>query len=71
MAEMPSATVEVSIALVRRLVRDQRPDLDGGPIVRVANGWDNATFRLGDGLAVRLPRLQGRLRKVRDQSDPE
>ena len=56
MAEMPSATVEVSIALVRRLVRDQRPDLGDGPIVRVANGWDNAIFRLGVGLAVRLPR---------------
>jgi aminoglycoside phosphotransferase (APT) family kinase protein len=26
------------------------------PLARVANGWDNATFRLGDQLAVRLPR---------------
>ncbi|RKR12728.1 aminoglycoside phosphotransferase family protein [Arthrobacter oryzae] len=56
MAEMPRATVEVSASVVRRLVRDQRPDLGDCPLARVANGWDNATFRLGDGLAVRLPR---------------
>ncbi|WP_230011771.1 aminoglycoside phosphotransferase family protein, partial [Microbacterium sp. Bi128] len=46
----------MSIAVVQRLVRDQRPDLGDCPLVRVANGWDNATFLLGDGLAVRLPR---------------
>ena len=56
MARMPPATVEVSDAVVQRLVRDQRPDLGDFPLARVANGWDNATFRLGDGLAVRLPR---------------
>ncbi|WP_256860081.1 aminoglycoside phosphotransferase family protein [Arthrobacter sp. 49Tsu3.1M3] len=42
--------------LVQRLVRDHRPDLGDCPIARVANGWDNVTFRLGDSLAVRLPR---------------
>ncbi|PVZ58509.1 aminoglycoside phosphotransferase family protein [Arthrobacter sp. H-02-3] len=56
MAEMPRATVEVSNAVVQRLVRDQRPDLGDCPVARVANGWDNATFRLGDRLAARLPR---------------
>lgn len=56
MARMPPAAVEVSDAVVQRLVRVQRPDLGDGPLARVANGWDNATFRLGDGLAVRLPR---------------
>jgi aminoglycoside phosphotransferase (APT) family kinase protein len=53
---MPPATLEVSDAVVQRLVRDQRPDLGNRPLERVANGWDNATFRLGDDLAVRLPR---------------
>jgi aminoglycoside phosphotransferase (APT) family kinase protein len=53
---MPPATVDVSVAVVHALLRDQRPDLAGRPLVRVANGWDNATFRLGDDLAVRLPR---------------
>jgi aminoglycoside phosphotransferase (APT) family kinase protein len=53
---MPPATVEVSAAVVHALIRDQRPDLASRSLVRVANGWDNATFRLGDDLAVRLPR---------------
>ncbi|MFC9353201.1 aminoglycoside phosphotransferase family protein [Arthrobacter sp. NPDC057013] len=56
MAGMPPPTVEVSAAVVHALIRDQRPDLAGRPVVRVANGWDNATFRLGVDLAVRLPR---------------
>jgi aminoglycoside phosphotransferase (APT) family kinase protein len=53
---MPPATLEVSNAAVQRLVREQRPDLGDRPLVRIENGWDNATFRLGDDLAVRLPR---------------
>lgn len=56
MAGMPPATLEVDHAVVHSLVRDQRPDLADRPLVRVTNGWDNATFRLGDDLAVRLPR---------------
>lgn len=56
MAGMPPATAEVNAAVVHALLLDQRPDLAGRPLVRVANGWDNATFRLGDDLAVRLPR---------------
>lgn len=56
MAGMPPATTEANDAVVQGLVRDQRPDLADRPLVRVANGWDNATFRLGDDLAVRLPR---------------
>ncbi|WP_459319021.1 aminoglycoside phosphotransferase family protein [Arthrobacter sp. RHLT1-20] len=53
---MPQATLEVNDAVVQCLVRDQRPDLAERPLARVTNGWDNATFRLGDDLAVRLPR---------------
>ena len=56
MAGMPPATLEVNDAVVQCLVRDQRPDLADRPLARVTNGWDNATFRLGDDLAVRLPR---------------
>lgn len=56
MARMPPATVDVTAAVVRRLIRRQRPDLAGRSLVLIANGWDNATFRLGDELAVRLPR---------------
>jgi aminoglycoside phosphotransferase (APT) family kinase protein len=56
MAGMPPATIEVSEAVVHALIRAQRPDLAARALVRVANGWDNATFRLGRDLAVRLPR---------------
>ena len=42
--------------LVRALLVDQHPDLAGRPPARVAGGWDNQLWRLGDDLAVRLPR---------------
>lgn len=58
MAGMPPATMEVNDAVVVSLVRDQRPDLADRPLLRVTKGWDNATFRLGDDLAVRLPRRE-------------
>lgn len=55
-ADMPRAEVDIDIALVEALVRSQFPDLAGPPISLVACGWDNAMFRLGDDLVVRLPR---------------
>lgn len=38
------------------LLRDQHPDLAGLGLRDVDGGWDNQTWRLGDDLAVRLPR---------------
>lgn len=55
MPDAPDADIDVDPHLVDRLVRAQRPDL-AGPLRLVANGWDNAVFRLGDDLAVRIPR---------------
>lgn len=52
----PEADIEVSIALVRELLRAQHPDIARLPITEAAAGWDNAIFRLDDALAVRLPR---------------
>jgi aminoglycoside phosphotransferase (APT) family kinase protein len=56
----PAAEVDVDAALVRSLLADQlpdlRPDLADLDIVAVASGWDNAIFRLGADLTVRLPR---------------
>ncbi|WP_432824934.1 aminoglycoside phosphotransferase family protein [Dactylosporangium sp. CA-092794] len=49
------ADIPVDAALARTLVREQHPDLDA-PLTLVAAGWDNAIFRLGTDLAVRLPR---------------
>lgn len=53
---MPAAEVEVTADLVRRLLADQHPDLARLPVEFLANGWDNAMFRLGRELVVRLPR---------------
>ncbi|GII76961.1 hypothetical protein Sru01_19430 [Sphaerisporangium rufum] len=53
----PVAEIDIDRELVGRLVRAQHPDL-AGPLVLVANGWDNVIYRLGADLAVRLPRRQ-------------
>ena len=45
-------------SLVRALLLDQHPDLADLPLARVAGGWDNQLWRLGDDLAVRLPRTE-------------
>jgi aminoglycoside phosphotransferase (APT) family kinase protein len=50
----------ITAAVVRRLVAAQFPqwsDLDVVPVD--VDGWDNATFRLGDNMSVRLPRGDG------------
>jgi aminoglycoside phosphotransferase (APT) family kinase protein len=53
---MPAAEVSVSPELVRRLLEAQQPDLAHLPVQLMAHGWDNLMYRLGDELAVRLPR---------------
>jgi aminoglycoside phosphotransferase (APT) family kinase protein len=55
---MPAAEVEVSAALVRRLLEEQHPDLAHLPLETLANGWDNVMIRLGDDLVVRMPRRE-------------
>lgn len=52
----PAADVVVGPSLVQALLQKQHPDLAHLVPVKVAEGWDNALFRLGDELAVRLPR---------------
>ena len=54
----PAAEVAIDGALVRRLLAAQHPDLAELPLERVDDGWDNAMFRLGQDLAVRLPRRE-------------
>ena len=46
----------IDAALVRRLLAEQLPDVAGRPLREVGRGTVNAMFRLGDDLAVRLPR---------------
>ena len=44
--------------LVRALLRDQHPDLADLELRDVNGGWDNQQWRLGDELAVGLPRTE-------------
>jgi aminoglycoside phosphotransferase (APT) family kinase protein len=55
---MHADEVDVDEALVRALITDQMPALAGLPL-RVVTPWgtDNAIWRLGDDLVVRLPRI--------------
>jgi aminoglycoside phosphotransferase (APT) family kinase protein len=53
--DTPEADIAVDRPLVARLIEQQHPDLVG-ELNLVANGWDNALYRLGDDLCVRIPR---------------
>lgn len=54
--DIPAHDVEITDALAGSLLAAQHPDLADLPLRRVANGWDNVVYRLGDDLALRLPR---------------
>lgn len=58
--KMHADEIEISESLARALVAAQFPDLAHLPIRRVtSDGTENAIFRLGDDLALRLPRVPG------------
>ncbi|WP_448321147.1 aminoglycoside phosphotransferase family protein [Streptomyces sp. CO7] len=50
---------EITADLVRDLLLEQHPDLAGLALREVAGGWGNQMWRLGDDLAVRMPRQEG------------
>jgi aminoglycoside phosphotransferase (APT) family kinase protein len=52
----PPAEVAVDLDLARALLERQHPDLAGLPLEVVDSGWDNVIVRVGDALALRLPR---------------
>lgn len=54
----PAAEIAVDADLARRLLAAQHPDLADQPIAFLASGWDNAIFRLGSDLLLRLPRRE-------------
>ncbi|GAA2012916.1 phosphotransferase [Microbacterium ulmi] len=60
MPDKPRAEVVIDEPLVRRLLvtqaTDALPDAAILPLALAAEGWDSAVWRLGDDLAVRLPR---------------
>lgn len=63
------ADLDVTVDLVRALLREQHPDLAGLPLRTAAHGWDNAVLRLGDGLAVRVPRREAAAGLVRHEQE--
>ena len=54
----PAAHPSISPATVRALVDDQDPDFHAMELGERFDGWDMAMYRLGDDLAVRLPRVE-------------
>ena len=59
-ARLHADEIVSDVALVRHLLMDRFPDLASLPIRRFASsGTDNAIYRLGDDLAVRLPLRPG------------
>lgn len=59
MPDKPSAEFEIRDELVRALVASQATAVPGAallPLTHAADGWDCSVWRLGDELAVRLPR---------------
>ncbi len=61
--------MEIDRNTVALLIRQQFPHLDDLPIEPVSKqGWDNATFRLGDALSVRLPRNESYAEAVKKEA---
>lgn len=54
---MTDTEIEITENLVRDLLQEQHPDLAGLTIRAVAGGWANQMWRLGEELAVRMPRM--------------
>lgn len=54
---MSDAPIEITADLIDDLLREQHPDLAGRSIREVEGGWGNQMWRLGDDLAVRMPRM--------------
>ncbi|MEV0317743.1 aminoglycoside phosphotransferase family protein [Streptomyces sp. NPDC050658] len=69
-AKMHADEADIDAALVRRLLAAQFPrwaDLAVTPVE--SNGTVNAIYRLGDDMAVRLPRIEGGVDDVRKEVD--
>ncbi|MFI5663511.1 aminoglycoside phosphotransferase family protein [Streptomyces sp. NPDC051684] len=64
---MTGTEIEITAELVRDLLTDQHPDLAALPLGEVAGGWGNQMWRLGDELAVRMPRREGAVDLLRKE----
>jgi aminoglycoside phosphotransferase (APT) family kinase protein len=55
MAELQDAA-SIDEGLIARLLVEQAPHLAGLNLTHMRDGWDNAIWRLGDALAIRITR---------------
>lgn len=63
----PAAEVPISRELVRTLLAEQYPDLADREVAGPFEGFDMAVFRLGEDLAVRLPRHRAAVESLRSE----
>jgi aminoglycoside phosphotransferase (APT) family kinase protein len=63
----PAAEVVVSRELVRTLLAEQHPELADRELSGPFEGFDMAVFRLGEDLAVRLPRHRGSVQSLESE----
>ena len=56
MAGRRGSETDIDEGLIVRLLEEQAPHLAGLPAIKVKDGWDNAIWRLGDVLAIRITR---------------
>jgi aminoglycoside phosphotransferase (APT) family kinase protein len=63
--KMHADELDIGESLARSLISSQFPDLSHLPIRKIASdGTENTIFRLGDDLAIRLPRVAGAARQA-------
>jgi len=65
----PTAEATIDDDVVRALLLDQHPDLAHQELRWESSGWDNVTYRLGDDLAVRLPRISAAADLIRKEQE--
>jgi len=63
----PPAEVHLDVETARRLLESQHPDLLTGDLTLVDEGWDNFTYRVGRGHALRLPRREVAVQLLRNE----
>ncbi len=65
----PESDIAIDEMLVRSLLRAQHPDLANLPLQTIDSGWDNAMFRLGSELIVRMPRRVAVTKLIEHEQD--
>ncbi len=63
----PQSETDVTVELVATMLRQQHHDLADLPLRITAEGWDNMTLRLGDELAVCVPRRESSARLIESE----